>query len=66
MQQWSNLSGSNQEYIVTQTADGNYRLVNSNSGLCVEVPGFSTSNGTQLDTWGCNGGTNQEWVLTSR
>jgi hypothetical protein len=34
------------------TADGNYRLVNSNSGLCVEVPGFSKSNGTQLDTWG--------------
>jgi hypothetical protein len=66
MQQWSNLSGSNQEYIVTHTADGHYRIVNSNAGLAVEVPGFSDSNGTQLDLWGPSNGTNQEWNFTAK
>lgn len=31
------------------------------SGRCVDVPGFSTTNGTQLDLWDCNGGGNQSW-----
>jgi hypothetical protein len=42
----ANLSGSNQEYIVSQTSDGHFRIIRSNRGLAVEVPGFSTSNGT--------------------
>jgi hypothetical protein len=35
------------------------------SGRCVDVPGFSTTNGTQLDLWDCNGGGNQSWNVTS-
>lgn len=35
------------------------------SGRCVDVPGFSTTNGTQLDLWDCNGGGNQSWNYTS-
>lgn len=35
------------------------------SGRCVDVPGFSTTAGTQLDLWDCNGGGNQTWDLTS-
>jgi len=31
------------------------------SGRCVDVPGFSTTSGTQLDLWDCNGGGNQSW-----
>jgi hypothetical protein len=31
------------------------------SGRCADVPGFSTTNGTQLDLWDCNGGGNQSW-----
>ncbi|GIE95240.1 ricin-type beta-trefoil lectin domain protein [Paractinoplanes rishiriensis] len=31
------------------------------SGKCVDVPGFSTTNGTALDLWDCNGGGNQSW-----
>jgi hypothetical protein len=52
LQQWSDLSGSNQEYIVRQTPDGYYWIINSNSGLAVEVPGFSKSNGTILTNGG--------------
>jgi hypothetical protein len=35
------------------------------SGRCVDVPGFSTTNGTALDLWDCNGGGNQSWNLTA-
>src|ERR1700680_725621 len=36
-------------------------LVNYNSNRCIEVPGYSTTAGTQLDQWNCSGGTNQLW-----
>ena len=36
-------------------------LKNYHSGKCLEVPAFSTTAGTQLDQWSCNGGTNQLW-----
>ncbi len=34
------------------------------SDRCVDVPGFSTTNGTVLDLWDCNGGGNQSWNWT--
>jgi hypothetical protein len=40
---------------VTQTA----------SGRCLDVPGSSTTSGTQLDLWDCNGGGNQSWNYTA-
>jgi hypothetical protein len=36
-------------------------LVGVGSNRCLDVPGFSTTNGTQLDLWDCNGGGNQSW-----
>lgn len=35
------------------------------SGKCLDVPGFSQTNGTQTHTWDCNGQTNQTWTSTS-
>ncbi|MFP3670946.1 ricin-type beta-trefoil lectin domain protein, partial [Priestia sp. SIMBA_032] len=35
------------------------------SQRCAEVPGFSTTPGTALDLWDCNGGGNQSWNLTA-
>jgi len=35
------------------------------SGRCLDVPGFSTTDGTQLDLWDCNGGGNQSWNHTA-
>ncbi|WP_425954022.1 ricin-type beta-trefoil lectin domain protein [Xylanimonas sp. McL0601] len=35
------------------------------SNRCLDVPGFSTTPGTQLDLWDCNGGGNQSWNLTN-
>jgi hypothetical protein len=35
------------------------------SGRCVDVPGASSANGTQVKLYDCNGGANQEWNYTS-
>jgi alpha-galactosidase len=35
------------------------------AGKCLDVPSSSTTPGTQLDIWGCNGGSNQIWTSTS-
>jgi ricin-type beta-trefoil lectin protein/cellulase (glycosyl hydrolase family 5) len=35
------------------------------SNRCVDVPGFSTADGTALDLWDCNGGGNQSWNWTA-
>jgi hypothetical protein len=40
-----------------------YGLQNKKSGLVLEVPVFSASNGTLLDQWKSNGGNNQRWVV---
>jgi hypothetical protein len=38
-------------------------IINAASGLCLEVPGSNTNNGTQLDIAGCNRQSNQRWTL---
>jgi hypothetical protein len=35
------------------------------AGKCLDVPGATRAEGTQVDIWDCNGGTNQEWTSTS-
>ncbi len=35
------------------------------SNRCLDVPNASQSDGTLLDIWDCNGGTNQQWTQTS-
>jgi endo-1,4-beta-xylanase len=35
------------------------------AGKCLDVPNLSTTAGTQLDIWTCNGGANQLWTHTS-
>jgi glycosyl hydrolase family 59/ricin-type beta-trefoil lectin protein/glycosyl hydrolase family 59 (putative galactocerebrosidase) len=40
-------------------------LRNVNAGRCLDVPNASQTNGTQTALWDCNGGTNQQWTLTS-
>jgi len=35
------------------------------SGRCLDVPNSSTTDGTQVELWDCNGGSNQQWTYTS-
>jgi poly(3-hydroxybutyrate) depolymerase len=41
------------------------RIVGAGSGRCLDDPNSSTSGGTQMDIWDCNGGANQSWTRTS-
>lgn len=36
------------------------------SGRCLDVPGSSTTDGTQVQLWDCNNRTNQQWTYTSQ
>jgi hypothetical protein len=38
------------------------QLVGAGSGRCLDVPNVSMTNGTQLEIWDCNGGSNQQWT----
>ncbi|MFF6794102.1 endo-1,4-beta-xylanase [Streptomyces filamentosus] len=35
------------------------------SGRCLDVPGSATADGTQVQLWGCNNRTNQQWSTTA-
>ncbi|WP_203969320.1 ricin-type beta-trefoil lectin domain protein, partial [Sphaerisporangium melleum] len=35
------------------------------SGRCIDVPGATTNDGTQVQIWDCNGQSNQTWAATS-
>ena len=44
---------------------GGQEIVGTGSGRCIDVPNASTTNGTQLQLWDCNGNSNQRWTYTS-
>ncbi|WP_052440892.1 glycoside hydrolase [Streptacidiphilus anmyonensis] len=47
------------------TAPTGQTLTGAQSGRCLDVPNVSTVDGTQLELWGCNGGSNQQYTLTA-
>jgi hypothetical protein len=46
-------------------ADGAALVRSASSGRCLDVPGQSQNDGTQLDIWDCNSGANQQWAYAS-
>ena len=40
-------------------------LVGASSSRCLDVNGASTTPGTQVDIWDCDGGANQKWTPTA-
>ena len=38
-------------------------MIAKNSGKCLDVKGFSTSEGGIIQQWGCSGNTNQQWLF---
>ncbi|WP_042378307.1 glycoside hydrolase [Streptacidiphilus melanogenes] len=47
------------------SAPAGQALVGAQSGRCLDVPDVSTTEGTGLELWDCNGGGNQRWTLTA-
>lgn len=44
---------------------GSGQVKGAGSGRCLDVPGASTTDGTQLNLWDCNNRTNQQWSYTA-
>jgi len=47
----------------TTSLNGTYKIVNVNSGDALDAYNQGTANGTPIDQWPSNGGTNQQWEL---
>lgn len=47
------------------TSPGSGQIKGVGSGRCLDVPGASTTDGTQLNLWDCNNRTNQQWTYTA-
>ncbi|MEU6406719.1 RICIN domain-containing protein [Streptomyces sp. NPDC046985] len=45
-------------------SDAAHAIVGQGSGKCLDVSGGGAANGTPVITWGCHGGTNQQWVVS--
>jgi hypothetical protein len=41
----------------------NGTITGTQSGLCLDVTGARTANGSLVELWTCNGGSNQQWTL---
>ncbi|MFD3664037.1 endo-1,4-beta-xylanase [Streptomyces sp. NPDC058659] len=44
---------------------GSGQIKGVGSGRCLDVPGASTTDGTQVSLWDCNNRTNQQWTHTA-
>lgn len=45
-------------------ANGTYKIINRNSGQCLDVVGASTANSALVDQWPYGGGSNQKWTVS--
>lgn len=54
-----------QQWQLAPTGDGYYRIVNVSSGQLLNVPGASTTSGTQLIQWPDDNGTNSQWQINA-
>jgi hypothetical protein len=59
------LRSSGLNSVTYSTIDLGGGWIGAGSNRCLDVPSNSTTNGTLLDIWDCNGGANQGWNLLS-
>ena len=62
MELWPCTGGANQKW----TVESNGTIVGQQSGLCLDVTGGGTTEGTPLEIWTCNGQSNQQWSWAYR
>ena len=58
VQIWDCNAGANQRW----TLNGNGTITNAQTGLCLDVDGAGTANGTAVIVWSCHNGANQRWT----
>ncbi len=58
--------GNHQFHIVPGTAPNTWIVKFTKGGnKCLDVPGGQTANGTGVQVWDCNGGSNQNWYVNN-
>lgn len=63
---WVYGGGNDQKWTVTANGNGYYRIINVNSGLALDNPSGSTTQGTVLQQWSWSSGNyNQEWAINN-
>jgi len=64
---WNYGGGVNQQFRFENVSAGKYRIINRNSGLCVDVAGISIADGANITQWQCiSGNNNQVFELMSQ
>ncbi|MFI9382183.1 RICIN domain-containing protein [Kutzneria sp. NPDC052558] len=63
VQLWLYGGGANQQWLPVDEGNGNYHLVNRNSGKCLDVPGASVNDSVQLQQYTCNGTAAQSFSI---
>ena len=58
-------SASSSPSPTTSPGPSGVTIVGTASGRCIDVPGTSSTNGTQVQLWDCGGGTNERWTYTA-
>lgn len=53
----STLYGTNQQWTLTSAKE-----LRVYGGKCLDAKAHGTANGTPVEIWSCNGGTNQQWT----
>ncbi|GAA3915529.1 family 43 glycosylhydrolase [Streptomyces gulbargensis] len=61
VRQWTCNGAAVQNWTLTPTGDGYYRIRNGHSGLCLDNKDFATTAGSPVQQWTCNGETVQQW-----
>ncbi|MFI7119466.1 RICIN domain-containing protein [Amycolatopsis sp. NPDC049868] len=61
---WAYGGGNNQQWQPVEESGGAYHFVSRNSGKCLDIPGLSTQDSTQLQQYACNGTGAQSFRLT--
>lgn len=64
MQLWAYGGGLNEQFEPVKLASGYYEFIDHNSGLCLNVPNGSNTNGLQLQINTCNASTSESFTLT--
>lgn len=58
---WHGDGSANQQWLVSATDRGWFKLVNDKSGLCMGVRGGASNDGAQIVQWHDDGSPNQQW-----
>jgi endoglucanase len=64
--QWPWNGSNSQQWQLTATSPGIYKVINRNSGFALDVNGASTANGAGIIQWNTNTGTNQQWQIVQQ